>query len=86
MKVIICAIYDKKGKNYEAPFTQPNKAIAVRSFMQACQDEKSPLNIFAEDFNLQEIGEFNTETGIFTPFTEILLEAANIAQRKNKSK
>lgn len=86
MKVIICAIYDKKGQNYEAPYTQPNKAVATRSFMQACQDEKSPLNIFAEDYNLQMIGEFNTESGVFTPKPEILLEAANVAQHKTKSK
>lgn len=83
MEIILCAVLDKKAKEFQAPFAQPNKAVACRSFMQAVNEDKSVLNKFAEDYALYMIGKFNVEKGTLKQENELLLEAANVATKKN---
>lgn len=86
MKLVICAIYDKKAKEYQAPFIMPNEATAIRNFMQAVKDEKNMLNQFAEDYRLDKIGEFDTIKGYIHNNEENkpLLEAANVVVKTEK--
>lgn len=80
--MVLCAIYDKKAKNYETPFAMPNSVVATRQFMQLCQKPDTPLNDYPEDYNLQIIGIFDTESGAIQPVNQIVLEAANVASKK----
>lgn len=83
MEICICAVMDKKAEEFQAPFAQPNKATACRSFMQAVnEDQKSVLNQFSEDYALWQIGTFNVKTGEFKAQKEMLLEAANVVNKK----
>lgn len=97
MKLIICAIWDKKAKEYQTPFVMPNKATAIRNFMQAVKDEKSMLNQFAEDYRLDYLGEVSLTTGYLIDNNvedikgpdysedyqkEVLMEAANVVIKK----
>lgn len=93
MKLIICAIYDKKAEEYQTPFFMPNKAVAIRNFMQLCKDEKSMVNQYAEDYRLDYLGDVHLGTGHLLDLNvfakddkygkEVLMEAANVVIKKN---
>lgn len=57
------AIYDVKTQLYSHPHFLQTNGNAIRSFAQACEDEKSDLNKYAKDFSLYHIGEYDLETG-----------------------
>lgn len=80
MKLVICAIFDKKSNEYQQPFVAPNTTVALRNFQQACKDEKSFLNQYPDDFRLDYLGYFETETGklISLGQQETLCEAKNL--------
>lgn len=56
--MIICAVYDKKSKLYEQPFFVANVAQATRGFAAEIQRGGTPFSMFADDFELHELGEF----------------------------
>lgn len=87
MKLIICAIYDKNSKSYQQPFVAPNKATAIRNFMQACKEEKSFLYEYPQDFRLEHVANFYVETGAMDSVQDgrILCEAENVVV-KNEQK
>ena len=66
MKKGLFAVYDTTANLYENPFVAVNKAVAVRSFGQACQDVKTPMNQFPKEFRLALIGIYDDETGVIT--------------------
>lgn len=62
-KMIIVAVYDKKSKLYENPIVVPNASAAVRGFAAEVMRGGTPFSMFAEDFELHQIGEWhNNET------------------------
>ena len=67
MKKGLFAVYDSSANLYDNPFVAVNKAVAVRSFGQACQDPKTPMNQFPKEFRLALIGIYDDETGVITP-------------------
>lgn len=83
--ITMYAIYDKKAEVHAVPYTAPNDAQAVRGFMDACKDEKSPLNNYAEDFVLVKLGYFDQKKGTFINQLEMLIEAKNVVN-KNPTK
>ena len=64
MKKGLFAVYDSSANLYDNPFVAVNKAVAVRSFGQACQDPKTPMNQFPKEFRLTIIGIYDDETGV----------------------
>lgn len=63
----IYSIYDSKSEAYMNPWYARTKGEAIRSFEQACKDEKSQLSKYPEDFTLFELGEFDEYMGIIKP-------------------
>ncbi|ALS03503.1 VP5 [Gokushovirus WZ-2015a] len=58
----IYAIRDTKS-GYMNPTFELNDAVAMRNFQYACQQTDSMLFACASDFELYQIGWYNTETG-----------------------
>lgn len=59
----VYAIRDTKS-GYMNPTFELNDAVAMRNFSFACQQTDSLLFACASDFELYQIGRFDTETGI----------------------
>lgn len=62
-KVELTCVYDKKAGTYSGVTAVINNAVAIRSFADACQDEKSLLNKHAEDYDLVNLGNLDIDTG-----------------------
>ncbi len=60
---MVFAVYDSKVGAFLLPFFSPNRAVALRSFMTACQDSGTDFNRYAGDYTLFEIGEWMPEEG-----------------------
>lgn len=59
------SIRDAKASFYHTPFFKPTEGEAVRDFIQVANDDKGTINKFPEDFDLFEVGEYETNTGHF---------------------
>ncbi len=59
----IFAIYDSKAQAYLQPFFSTNKAVALRSFTEAVNDEKSNFHRHAEDYTLFHLGRWEEAEG-----------------------
>lgn len=81
MKVLICSVFDKKAGEFQAPFAQPNKAVACRSFMQFANSDDSIIKKFPADYALYQIGTMDVKTGKLEQVTEMLLEAENVVNK-----
>lgn len=58
------SIRDMKAMNFNSPFVQLNKALAIRVFADISRDPQSTINKHPEDFDLFEVGVFDSETGL----------------------
>lgn len=80
------AVYDLKAKFFGQPFFEAEQASAIRCFSDAVNDSSNPSNMWNKhpgDFQLYEIGEYNTETGEVTPsLTSALVMANALIRRK----
>ncbi len=59
----IFCVFDSKAEAFLQPFFSVNRAVALRSFTQACQDGQSDFHRFAGDYSLFEIGDWSSEKG-----------------------
>jgi len=85
MNVNIYAVYDTKAEAFGAPFTLQADGIAVRSFIQACENPESEFNRYPNDFTLYQIGTYDDSNAfIATNKPEELITAAQ-ALKKDKS-
>nr|QJB20062.1 MAG: nonstructural protein [Microvirus sp.] len=62
----VFSIRDVKVNVYNTPFFQTSKAGAIRMFSDLCNDPQSTLAKHPEDFQLYEIGCFDSEIGYIT--------------------
>jgi hypothetical protein len=60
-------IRDAKAEVFNTPFFQKTHGEAERSFRSACQDEKTNIFKYPEDFDLYYLGEYDDQTGKFKP-------------------
>jgi len=67
MKLSLIAIYDKRAGEYTPPQAVPTLGVAERQFMDAVNNPESHLHKHPEDYNMQLIGEYDSETGIIKP-------------------
>lgn len=73
MKMHILCLRDIVANVWGQPTFAGNVGAAVRQFGDACvntQDENNILAKHPEDFEFWEIGEYDDETGIITPFPQ----------------
>jgi len=66
----VYSIRDVKTNVYNTPYFQTHKAGSMRMFAELCSDKQSTINKFPADFQLYELGTFNSETGKFTSHPE----------------
>lgn len=63
--MIMFSIRDQKSDGYNRPFFSATRATAMREVSLGLRDD-SPMSVYAQDFKLFEIGEFDPHTGIVT--------------------
>ncbi len=63
MSFKIFCVFDSKAEAFLQPFFSVNRAVALRSFAQACQDSQSDFHRFAGDYSLFEIGDWSPQKG-----------------------
>lgn len=61
------SVRDIKAALYGQPFALANRNVAIRTFTSWCADPSSFFSKYPGDFQLFEVGEFDQNTGIFTP-------------------
>lgn len=57
------AVRDVKADAFGAVVGMPTKGLASRGFLEACQDPKSPMAQYPDDYSLYLIGEYDPATG-----------------------
>lgn len=67
MQQLAYAVRDSKAERYLPPFFAPTRAVAVRMFQQAANDQSHNFNNHSGDYTLFEIGTFDDETGAIAP-------------------
>lgn len=70
MQLLCFTVFDKAVKAFVTPFFCRAKGEALRSFMEACQDEKHQFARYASDYTLFFVGEFDDNTGVFSPLSD----------------
>lgn len=64
MKMVLIAIFDRKAQSFIEMSATPSIGVAARQFTEAVNKQsESPIYKWPEDFELYEIGEWDTETG-----------------------
>jgi hypothetical protein len=61
------SVYDTKSELFSSPHFLQSDGVAVRSFSTACDDPKTQLAMYPEDFSLYCVGTFNIESGNISP-------------------
>lgn len=80
----IFAVYDKKAKSEMSIFEMPNELVAMRDFSQACNNDKSMISKFPEDYALACLGTINTETMEITSEVKFIAEAKDYVNVTDK--
>lgn len=65
------------------PFYTRSRGEALRSFQDAVNDPKSTFNSHVTDYNLYYLGEYDDNTGIFTPVPPDHVISANNVKMKD---
>lgn len=76
MQLGIYAVFDRKAAVFARPFTSPNDAMAMRSYLAAKQDPSTELSKFPEDYSIHRLGSFDDETGAISSQTPVALTEA----------
>lgn len=63
----VYSIRDAKAEYFTQPFFKKTHGEAERDFTMLCQDEKSSINKFPEDYDLYFIGEYDDQSGKMSP-------------------
>lgn len=68
MKMIVIGIFDRKSQSFVEMSATPALGVAVRAFTEAVnKPSESPVHKWPADFELWELGEWDTESGHLTP-------------------
>lgn len=67
MELKVFSIRDAKGEIFNSPFFKKTLGEAERDFHQLCQDEKSMVAKYPDDYDLYYIGDYCDESGKMKP-------------------
>lgn len=81
----VYAIYDTKSEKYDTPFFAVSDLFAKRRYMIMAEEEKSPLRIWAKDFELHKLGNSNMDSGDLVTGKKIILEGKSIVKGEMKN-
>lgn len=65
------AMRDIKSNTFSMPFFQMNKVMALRMFEDMSRDSQSQISKHPEDYQLFEIGVFDTATGFIDRYETV---------------
>lgn len=65
MITMVFSVHDKAVGAFLPPFFTRSKMEAMRSFAEACCDEKHQFFRHASDYTLYHLGEFDDSSGLF---------------------
>lgn len=79
------AVHDQKSKAFNTPFFKHTHGEAERDFKSAVNDnsqQNNNLHKYPEDFDLYHVGEYDDQTGLFTPVKtpQIVIKAVAVKQ------
>lgn len=84
MKLKAYAVLDIKLGAYNNPFFMENDSMAIRSFGDITNDERSVIYKHPEDYTLNKIGEYDTDSGeLKAQKIEAMMNASNCVKPKN---
>lgn len=66
MIIEVYSIHDKGVSSFAPPFYARARGEALRSFMQACNDERHTIHNYPLDYTLCYMGTFDDVSGLFT--------------------
>jgi hypothetical protein len=61
------SVFDEKACIFAQPFWLVNKGEAIRSFEDACKDDKIPFKAHPSDYKLYLLGSFDDVSGLLSP-------------------
>lgn len=61
----VYSVFDSKATAFLQPFFAVNRAVALRSFARAVNEEGSDFHLYAGDYTLFELGEWDQMSGKF---------------------
>jgi len=62
----LCSVFDTKVSAFAPPFCVKSKGEAIRSFEDACMDDKLPFKLHPSDYILFYVADFDDATGVVT--------------------
>lgn len=81
MKYAVCAVRDRAVNAFNRPIYVPTVGVAIRSFTDEVNRKDSELANHPEDYDLYELGQWDDETGVYTPLevSRVITRAQDIA-------
>lgn len=76
MRTLAFSVYDRAARAYSPPFYQQTRGLAERVFAGLCTDPDTTVAKNPGDFELYEVGEFDSETGVVQACEVTLLTTA----------
>lgn len=67
MEMTLFAIRDNKSGHFDVPHAMPHVSEAIRAFETVVADPQSKLHQYSRDYDLYQVGHYDTITGIVTP-------------------
>lgn len=65
MKNKVYAVLDRKVNAFTHTFQMQHKGAAIRGWITECNDPKSEMYLFPDDFELFEVAEFDQSSGLY---------------------
>jgi len=66
--MILISVFDKKASYFHPPLAYDHVTQAIRSYMAFARQKPDSQQIaFSEDFDLYQVGDFNSVSGVVTP-------------------
>lgn len=86
MKGILFCLRDQKMNMYDRPFVAPTAEMIIRELEDRVQSPRNddPVGRYPQDFDLYAVGEFNSDSGVITPYSAPKHITSLLALRGNK--
>lgn len=81
MKTNMYCVFDSKAAVYGVPFFMVNDAMAIRSFGDLANDDRTLVGKHPEDFTLYRVGYFDDSTGVSQSCEPIAMVTASAMVR-----
>lgn len=83
MRLVLCSVFDVKAGVYSNPQCFRSNGEAIRSFCDACNDERSQFSRHASDYSFWKIGTYEDSTGELVNDHVKLIEGVEAVSQKD---